>query len=142
VAAWITADTIIEVRYILQMVGVPINGPALLLGDNSSVVLNTSVPSLVLKKKHHACAYHWVQEAIAGNIICFAHIPGTTNYAEVLPEQASIKRCFPQSCQTFAFPCAKGWAGDNYLLRSLPSWIPFLVTNIFRVTLWEWVSSL
>jgi hypothetical protein len=84
VAARIATDTIIEIRYILRMVGVPIDGPALLLGDNSSVVLNTMVPSSVLKKKHHACAYHRVREAIAGNIIRFVHIPGTTNYADVL----------------------------------------------------------
>jgi hypothetical protein len=71
------------------MVGVPIDGPALLLGDNSSVVLNTSVPSSVLKKKHHACAYHRVREAIAGNIMRFVHIPGTTNYADVLSKPLS-----------------------------------------------------
>jgi hypothetical protein len=71
------------------MVGVPIDGPALLLGDNSSVVLNTSLPSSVLKKKHHACAYHRVGEAIAGNIMRFIHIPGTTNYADVLNKPLS-----------------------------------------------------
>jgi hypothetical protein len=60
VAACIATDTIIELHYIRRMVGIPINGPALLLGNNNSVVLNTSVPSSVLKKKHHACAYHRV----------------------------------------------------------------------------------
>jgi hypothetical protein len=89
VAARIATDIIIEIRYILRMVGVPIDGPALLLGDNSSVVLNTSVPSSVLKKKHHACAYHRVREAIAGNIMRFVHIPGTTNYADVLSKPLS-----------------------------------------------------
>jgi hypothetical protein len=66
------------------MLRVPIDGPALLLGDNNSVVLNTSVPSSILKKKHHACAYHCVCEAIAGGIMNFVHIPGITNYADVL----------------------------------------------------------
>jgi hypothetical protein len=84
VAARIATDMIIELRYVLRMVGVPIDGPALMLGDNNSVVLNTSVPSSVLKKKHHACAYHRVREAIAGGIMHFVHIPGTTNYADVL----------------------------------------------------------
>jgi hypothetical protein len=84
VAARIATDTIIELRYILRMVGIPINRPALLLGNNSSVVLNTLVPSSVLKKKRNACAYHRVQEAIAGGIIRFVHIRGTTNYADVL----------------------------------------------------------
>jgi hypothetical protein len=66
------------------MLGVPVDGPALLLGDNNSVVLNTSVPSSILKKKQHACAYHWVREAIAGGIMNFVHIQGTTNYADML----------------------------------------------------------
>jgi hypothetical protein len=51
------------------MLGVPIDGPALLLGDNKSVVLNTLVTSSILKKKDHACAYHHVCEAIAGGIM-------------------------------------------------------------------------
>jgi hypothetical protein len=89
VAAQIATDTIIKIQYILRMLGVPIDGPALLLGDNSSVVLNTSVPSSVLKKKHHACGYHRVREAIAGGILKFVHIPGTTNYADVLSKPLS-----------------------------------------------------
>jgi hypothetical protein len=84
VAARIATDMIIEIRYVLRMLGVPIDGPALMLGDNNSVVLNTSVPSSILKKKHHACAYHRVQEAIVGGITNFVHIPGTSNYADVL----------------------------------------------------------
>ena len=51
VAARIAMDMIIEMRFILRMLGVPVDGPALLLGDNNSVVLNTSVPSSRLKKK-------------------------------------------------------------------------------------------
>ena len=57
----------------LCMLGVPVDGPSFMLGDNNSMVLNTSVPSSVLKKKHHACAYH-VCEAIAGGIVNFVHI--------------------------------------------------------------------
>jgi hypothetical protein len=56
------------------MLGVPIDGPALLLGDNTSVVLNTAAPPSILKKKHHTCAYHHVCEAIAGGIMNFVHI--------------------------------------------------------------------
>jgi hypothetical protein len=60
-----------------------------MLGDNNSVVLNTSVPSSILKKKHHACAYHRVRKAIAGGIMNFVHIPGITNYADVLSKPLS-----------------------------------------------------
>jgi hypothetical protein len=85
VAARIVTNMIIKIRYVLQMLGIPVDGPTLMLvGDNNSIVLNTLVPSSILKKKHHACAYHRVREAIAGGIMNFVHIPGVTNYADML----------------------------------------------------------
>ena len=75
---------VIELRYMLWMLGVPVDGPSLMLGDNNSVVLNTSVPSSILKKKHHVCAYHQVHEAIASGIVNFVHIQSETNYADML----------------------------------------------------------
>jgi hypothetical protein len=84
VAARIATDLIIETRYNLRMLGVPLDGPALLLGDNSAVVINTSVPSSQLKKKHQSCAYHRVREAVAGGILRFAHIPSRDNAADCL----------------------------------------------------------
>ena len=66
------------------MMGVPIDGPALMLGDNMSVVLNTAVPSSVLKKKHCSIGYHRVREAIAARVLRFAHVPSTENLADIL----------------------------------------------------------
>lgn len=64
-------------------------GP-LLLGDNNSVALNTLVPPSVIKKKHHACGYHWVWEAIAGGIMKSVHILGASiNYADKLSKPCS-----------------------------------------------------
>jgi hypothetical protein len=45
----------------LRSLGVALDGPVLILGDNMSGVLNTTVPSSVLKKKHNAIAYHCVR---------------------------------------------------------------------------------
>ena len=84
VAARMAVDLIIEIRYNLRMLGVPLDGPALLLGDNRSVVVNTTVPSSQLKKKHQACNYHRVREAIAASILKFSHIPSTDNAADCL----------------------------------------------------------
>ena len=50
VAARIAVDMVIELWYMLCMLGVPVDGPSLMLGDTNSVVLNTSVPASVLKK--------------------------------------------------------------------------------------------
>ena len=83
-AARVATDLIIETRYMLRTIGARIDGPALMLGDNMSVVLNTSVPSSVLKKKHCAISYHRVREAIAAKIMRFAHISSNENIADVL----------------------------------------------------------
>ena len=83
VAARIAVELILEVRYALRMLGVPINEPALLLGDNMSVVLNTTMPSSILKKKHNAICYHRVREACVASIVRFAHIPSTKKIADI-----------------------------------------------------------
>ena len=60
VAARLATELIMETRCMLRCLGVKLDGPALMLGDNMSVVLNTSVPSSVLKKKHCSISYHSV----------------------------------------------------------------------------------
>jgi hypothetical protein len=50
VAIRITTELIVEIHFMLRSLGVELEGPRLILGDNMSVVLNTSVPSSVLKK--------------------------------------------------------------------------------------------
>jgi hypothetical protein len=57
VSARIATELIMEVRYMLRLLGVDLEGPTLMLGDDMSVVLNTSVPSSVLKKRHNSIAY-------------------------------------------------------------------------------------
>ena len=84
VAAKVATELILEYRYTLRMLGVEPDGPALLLGDNNSVVLNCTMPNSVLKKKHAACSYHRVREAIAAGIMKFTHIPSEYNYADIL----------------------------------------------------------
>ena len=83
VAVRIAAELILEVQYALYMISVPINEPVLLLGDNQSVVLNTTMPSSVLKKKHNPICYHRIREACAASIIRFTHIPSTNIIADI-----------------------------------------------------------
>jgi hypothetical protein len=68
----------------LRSLVVALDGPALMLGDNISVVLNTTIPSSVLKKKHNAIAYHRVREAIAARIMKFSYIKSEENVSDVL----------------------------------------------------------
>ena len=73
-----------EFRYKLRMMGMPISGASLLFCDNKGVVLNTTLPSSTLKKKHNAIAYHRVREAVAAKIINIHHIDGKENVADLL----------------------------------------------------------
>jgi hypothetical protein len=82
-------ELILEIRYMLRSLGVALDGPALVLGDNMSVVLNTTVPSSVLKKKHNAISYHRVREAIAARIMRFAYIKSEENVSDVLTKPLS-----------------------------------------------------
>jgi hypothetical protein len=74
VASSVATELIFEDRYMLRSLGVALDGPALVLGYNVSVVLNTTVPSSVLKKKHNEIAYHRAREAVAVRLMSFAFI--------------------------------------------------------------------
>ena len=66
------------------MLGAPLDGPAWMLGDNKSVVTNSTVPQSLLKKRHSAVSYHRVREACAAGDMWLIHTPGRTNVADVL----------------------------------------------------------
>ena len=89
IAARIATDLIIEMRYSLRMLGIPVEKTSLMLGDNLSVVLNTTIPSSILKKKHNAIAYHRVREAVAAGIVHFAHIDSKENLADMLTKSVN-----------------------------------------------------
>ena len=71
------------------MLCIPVEQTSLLLGDNMSVVLNTTIPSSILKKKHNAIAYHRVREAVAAKIIHFGHIKSEENLADILTKSVN-----------------------------------------------------
>ena len=76
-------------RYKLRMLGVVLEESSSLVGDNMAVVINTTLPSSSLKKKHQACNYHRVREAIAAGFITFGYIPTKLNLADVLTKPLS-----------------------------------------------------
>jgi len=84
VTTCIACKLILEVQYYLCMLGIPIDGLVLLLGNNLSIVTNTTLPSSTLKKKHQAICYHQVRECISAKIICFIHIDSTINTSDAL----------------------------------------------------------
>ena len=88
----IAGELVQSLRYKLRMMGVPLDGPANGFVDNQGVVLNSTIPSSTLKKKHNSVAYHMTRELIACNIIRIAHEPGETNLADVLTKGLSGPR--------------------------------------------------
>lgn len=65
------------------MMGVPVNGPTYVFGDNMSVVTNSSKPESTLKKKSNSVCYHAVREAVAMGEALVAHIPTRQNLADL-----------------------------------------------------------
>ncbi len=84
VASRIATEMVVAMQYNLRMLGVPVVGPTLMLGDNQSVVISTTRVSSALNKKHNAIAYHQVREAIAAKILCFYHISTHHNLADIM----------------------------------------------------------
>ena len=71
-------------RYKLRMMGVPVDGPSLVYGDNMSVIKNSQTPESQLKKKNNTICYHAVRESVAmGESLC-AHVRSEDNYADIL----------------------------------------------------------
>ena len=102
IATRIAVDMILEVRYKLRMLGVPLKKASLLVGDNMSVVLNTTIPSSPLKKKHLGCAYHRVRETIAAGIIEYGHVESKENIADIFTKPLPIPQ-FRQLADRYLF---------------------------------------
>ena len=71
--------------------GIPMDGPAWLLGDNEGVLKSSTIPASVLKKRHKALSYHTVRAAIATGFVEFCHIPGEINPADMLIQELGCK---------------------------------------------------
>ena len=81
---WIAVELLESLRYKLRMFGIPLEGPANVFGDNTSVVTNATIPSSTLKKKHNSIAYHRVREAIASQTIRVGWVQTHKNLADIL----------------------------------------------------------
>ena len=66
------------------MMGIPINGPTYIFGDNMSVIYNTSRPESTLKKKSNSICYHAIRESVAMGESVVAHVPTEYNLADLL----------------------------------------------------------
>ena len=107
VAAKLATEQAMAARITLRYLGVPVEGPTYMFGDNGSVVTSSTIPHSPLKKRHHALAYHLVREAIAAGIINFSHLPGDLNPADVMTKHWSYSKIWAV-LQAVMF-----WTGDT-----------------------------
>ena len=66
------------------MMGIPIEGPTRIFGDNKSVLCNTTIPDSTLKKKSQSIAYHFVREGSARDEWRTAYVNTHLNEADLL----------------------------------------------------------
>ena len=70
------------------------------------MVDSSTVPHAKLHKRHNALSFHRVREAVASGIVCFQHIPGDINPADILSKHWGYTQIWPM-LQTLLF-----WKGD------------------------------
>jgi hypothetical protein len=70
-------------RYKLRMMGIEVEEPNFIYGDNMSVIHNTQRPESTLKKKSVAICYHFMRESIAMGESLTAHIRSEYNPADI-----------------------------------------------------------
>ena len=87
-------ETVRELRYKLQMMGVPLTSPSYIYGDNKFQVTNSSRPELTLQKKCNSICYHAIQESVAMGESLITHIGTHDNFSGPLTKStAGIKLC-------------------------------------------------
>jgi hypothetical protein len=71
------------IRYKLRMMGVPLDGPTYVFGDNMSVIHNTQRPESTLKKKSNQICYHAARESVAMGESLTGHVNSEDNVADI-----------------------------------------------------------
>ena len=74
------------------MFGVPIEGLTNIFCDNEAVYKNTSIPELVLRKKHHSISYHRCLKVVATGTVRISKEGIKTNLSYLFRKILSIVR--------------------------------------------------
>jgi hypothetical protein len=94
-AARQATEQIMDLRFTLRMMGIPLDGPSWMFGDNKSVITSSTIPHSSLNKRHNALSYHRVREAISANIIYFLHVEGKYNPSDIVTKFLSWSKFWP-----------------------------------------------
>jgi hypothetical protein len=107
VAARTCTDQLVDLRNTLRYLGVPIDGPSYMFGDNESVQNAIGIPTSKLHKRHNALSYHRTREAEAAGITRTYHIHGKTNPADIVSKHWGYSDVWPMLKALFH------WEGDT-----------------------------
>ena len=88
--------------------GIPINGPTFVYGDNKSVLVNSSQPDSVLKKKNNSVAYHHVGEGITRDEWRVAYINTDDNQLDPMTKCLPFGDKRQKHCHSLLY-----WLYDN-----------------------------
>ena len=95
VAARIATYQIIDLRYTLMYLGVPMRSKSYMFGDNKSVVGSSSIPTSTLLRKSTVASHHRVREAIAAGYLQFNWRDGKSNPADSLSKHWEFADIWP-----------------------------------------------
>ena len=96
IAARTCTEQVMDLRLTLRYLGVPVEGPSYMFGDNETVVNTAATPHGKLHKRHNALAYHKTRFAIAAKVLSFHHVRGDTNPADIMSKHWDTPAVWPQ----------------------------------------------
>ena len=86
VAAKTATEQILDLRYTMRYLGVPIKSEAYMFGDNRSVVTSATLPHSTLSKRHNILAFH--------RVIDFHWIQSEYNFSDMMSKHWEHKKIF------------------------------------------------
>ena len=84
IAGRVCAEEVMGIRFELRMLGIPLDGPSWLFGDNKAMINSSMIPEGKLTKRSIALAYHKVREQVANGSMYYFHIDGKVNISDCL----------------------------------------------------------
>ena len=81
------AEEAVALRYTLRALGIPIEQPTNLNGDNLGMLQSIQLPDAQMKKKHIAISFHLVRESVAAGIVKPIKIHSKWNFADIFTKQ-------------------------------------------------------
>jgi hypothetical protein len=71
---------ITDLQYTLRIMGIPLDGPSWMFGDNASLNTSSTIHHSTLNNRHNALSYHCVRKRIASKIYTFSIVLGIKSY--------------------------------------------------------------